>query len=767
MKKIFLTLSLLVFAFPVLGLVDFHKGGGDKLLTSQTNPPSGTLATSSQIPWEADIDNCADRATETDKVTLDRNIFADLFFRNKEKVVETFKWIVDRSVYKEDKYWFLEFSFSCQGTKTTAIALNFQSVYNLGQWVYDSQYSFKDWNNFITTVARSDYSNTEKKFSQTATDIKRKDKQAFWSNFFRLYLKFLAFSNMEPQEDNTFLTFLDNLKISHLVEIKDRLIALQKGGWLDALPGVSVNAFSDDNLDLTTLLNQDPNTFNPDTLPLEYFKYFKFPSYNRTLVSYRWNNRPHPLNAVHLNLVNKVLDVIKQKDFWTQLHTILSNSWGIKSLFFDGQEYSLKNLFDTLPRGGYNPNWETNFNSLTNAAAIELTKLIFGNGSDTAQGVDSTAKLQQRFTETKTKLLTDLKNALDQLVAFDPTVTQLPLKGQKYDLNQLIAARDKLLEDDFETSQESAFNQVKALFSNQIYASHIIQAINQLTKYRAIKNFLTQMSTDQKLTSLQIQNTNYSFTSLFTDLAKDFADFSSNALVQLQALVDDKIDVNQLDTTYQNTIALIDLWNEIKDELNAYPGAVFNEEIAVSDKGTFTINHLLSEKNDNFIDLSSDARSQLQALLNAKVANGELGTALTTHNNNNNNLNTLWTALKTALASYTGTNPGDRDITISDKPYRLNLLVANKKLATAGSDLTPEQGKDQLQALINNQVTAQDVKTALDAYQESLPSPATETKSPTQESTNQNLAIGLGTTGGVVVLAGAGGFAYWFFKIKK
>ena len=578
---------------------------------------------------------------------------------------------------------------------------------------------------------------------------------------------------MNPQEDITFLTFLDNLKIYNITSIRERLTFLQKGRWLDALPGVSLNSFGKDRLNLTVLLHQDPNTFNPDTLPLEYFKYFGV-TYERTLIAEYRSKKPHPLNEPYLELVNKVLDVVKQSGFWTQLQTILSNSWGIKSLFFNGQEYSLENLLKTLPQSGYNLDWEKNFNDiLDNAAVAELVKIIFGNSLTETQGVNDPAKLKARFDETKTKLLTDLKNALDQLVAFDPTVTQLPIKGQKYDLNDLIAARDKLLETNFETNQGSAFNQVKVLFSNQIYASHIVQAINQLTKYRVIKNFLTQMSTDQKLTSLQIQNQNHSFTSLLTDLAKDFTDFSSNALVQLQALVDNNIDVNQLDTAYQNSIALIDLWNEIKDELIAYPGSVFTEQITVSDKGTFTINHLLSKKNDNFSDLSSDARDQLQALLNAKVANGELGIALTTRNNNK--LNTLWTALKAALASYTGTNPGDQDITISDNRYRLNLLVANKKLATAGSDLTPEEGKSQLQALVNDQVTAKDVKTTLDAYQESLPSSPTqepsedksETKSPTKKSTNQNLAIGLGTAGGVVALAGAGGFTYWFLKIRK
>ena len=200
--------------------------------------------------------------------------------------------------------------------------------------------------------------------------------------------------------------------------------------------------------------------------------------------------------------------------------------------------------------------------------------------------------------------------------------------------------------------------------------------------------------------------------------------------------------------------------------LIAYPGDSFKEEIAVANKGSFTINHLLWERRAIFADLSTTANTQLQTLSNAKVTDDELATALTTRNNNK--LDDLWTALKTALNSYTGPNPGNSDITISDEPYpfKLNLLIANKELSTFGSDLDAPI-KEQLQTLLNAKVKPVDVKTALDAYQESISSPSAENKSSTQKSTNQNLAIGLGTAGGVVALAGVGGFAYWFVKFRK
>ena len=98
-------------------------------------------------------------------------------------------------------------------------------------------------------------------------------------------------------------------------------------------------------------------------------------------------------------------------------------------------------------------------------------------------------------------------------------------------------------------------------------------------------------------------------------------------------------------------------------------------------------------------------------------------------------------------------------LTIKDQDYSFTSLLtdANRQFVDFAKD-----SLDELQKLVEGKITLSQLKTA---YQESLRSSAT--KSPTKKSTNQNLAIGLGTAGGVLALAGAGGFAYWFLKIRK
>ena len=339
----------------------------------------------------------------------------------------------------------------------------------------------------------------------------------------------------------------------------------------------------------------------------------------------------------------------------------------------------------------------------------------------------------------------------------------------------------------------------------------------------------------------------------------------SSALSQLQALVNAGMTngpqmQTALDTA--NTAFLTSLWEDIQDELQTYPGSVFTTQITVlkadgsGSRGTFTINHLLTEKNDNFTDLSTDAIAQLQALLNAKVVDGELGTALTLRNTSA--LNNLWNAIQPLLNNWSNIEPNlisfnsqsyDIDQLFVQKDHDRNsgstisnsgtpsarsqlqtlvnagmttqtqmqtaitnantillttlwgqiqdefqaysgsaftdqIAVANKGRFTINHLLT-EKDDDfidlstnaiaQLQSLLNAEVANGEIEASLPRVSSPTPRPPlpsiTETKPATKSSTkknnNQNLAIGLGTAGGVVALAGAGGFAYWFLKIRK
>ena len=487
-----------------------------------------------------------------------------------------------------------------------------------------NRYSYGDWNHFLSQVSRN---NTATERAEKLVGVNSSDKDFFWKRFFKAYLYFLAMTKMDSQADNTFLTFLDNLKIERLLRMRRFLDTFQKEfGWLDALPGVSFNAFGDDDSDLVQLFNQDPSTFDGDSFPPEYKKYYLTTVETHRSHPYRSDGKVLPIAQPYLTLINKVFNVIKHRDFWEQLQAVLSNPWGIKSLFFNNQEYSLENLANTLPQSGYKlvtpqgdktPFWQQNFNALTNAAVAELVTIIFGNSSDTAQGVNSGTKLQQRFQATKRKLLNPLKTTLDQIVSLDSTITQLTIEGKPYDLNHLILAKDQILENDFEKNYQQAFAQAKEL-------------------------------------------------------------------------VDDKITGNQIKNAF--------------DQLN------------------------------------------------------------------NPKLNNLWTRLQPKLEKYA--NLSSFQITIGSgdnaKVYSLDQLFQDRE-ETTGSNLP--NGKSQLQTLVNDGVSVQQITTQLDnlvAKAKAEKEEAEKKKAKeVSEKNKKNLAIGLGTAGGVVALAGAGGFAFWFLKIRK
>ena len=189
------------------------------------------------------------------------------------------------------------------------------------------------------------------------------------------------------------------------------------------------------------------------------------------------------------------------------------------------------------------------------------------------------------------------------------------------------------------------------------------------------------------------------------------------AKTQLQTLVNAGMTTGPQMTTAlvnANTVLLTTLWDTIQDELQNYPGIVFNTPITIPNKGSFTINHLLDQKDDNFSDLSPEAIAQLQALLDKGVTNDELGTALTSRNNIF--LNDFWVVIQPHLSSYPNFAPDS--ITFKGKNYNIDQLFAKKdhdqhrgsKISNTG---TPN-ARNQLQTLVNaGMTTLEQMKIAL------------------------------------------------------
>ena len=434
----------------------------------------------------------------------------------------------------------------------------------------------------------------------------------FWEQFFQAYLYFVGLANkskITPYSDESFLLFLANLPIKLLSRVGSNLLKLSKFGYLQYLPDVDFKSLGTENIDFTPILNLDLSTFTlKDLTPQITEKAADYSAYYP--LSLRAGTSAFKINSPYKDNIEKLTNLVDKKDFWTNLNNVLKNNFGIKFLLLNNERYDLTNLISsfshydaTKTRRNFITSWATN------QFREELTKLIFANKSGIQNGIDTPAKLLAVFNQTKTQLLTRLQVALERLQEVDPTITHLPINGGKYTIDQLLQATNKLLDSNLETEEAGAVDQIKALFSNSIYDDDVTKSTKQLEKYKEVLAFLKQLATDQKLTSFKINDQDYSFISLIADIKKQFVDLSQNSFTELQKLVEGKITLSQLKTTYQESL----------------PSSPTQEP-------------------------------------NASTS---------------------------------------------------------------------------------------------------------ETKSPTQKSTNQNLAIGLGTAGGVVALAGTGGFVYWFVKIRK
>ena len=329
------------------------------------------------------------------------------------------------------------------------------------------------------------------------------------------------------------------------------LLDIQKSSYLQYLPEVIPTSVGEDGIDLTAIWNLDLNTFTLKDLNskmgqmlLDYRTYDPLTLDTRILVS--------KLNTPYKANIELLKGLVEQKNFWTTLNTVLKNNLGIKFLLLNNaEEYNLENLISSFSHYDSNKTIE-NFTTLaTNQFREELTKLIFTNKRSIQQGIGKPAKLLAVFNQTKTQLLTELKTAFETLQKVDPKAIQLPINGEKYTINQLLQARTQLLNDQLD---QKVIDQIKPLFSNSIYGKDVTKSIKQLEKYKEILPFLTKLATEQKLTLLKINGSDYSFTSLIANAKKQFADFAKDSLEEIQKLVEGKIILSQLDTAYQESL---------------------------------------------------------------------------------------------------------------------------------------------------------------------------------------------------------------------
>ena len=266
-------------------------------------------------------------------------------------------------------------------------------------------------------------------------------------------------------------------------------------------------------------------------------------------------------------------------------------------------------------------------------------------------------------------------------------------------------------------------------------------------------------------TLIKIDRKDYNLEPLFTAAKNDAqyekkgSELPAQAKDKLQELVNAVVIPQKLKDALdvKNNEKLDAFWLEIKSELKK-PNYVYLVKTPILINGNnYNLEPLfVAVKNEYHVlgsQLSDSAKNKLQSLVSAGVQHQIFKTSLVTINNQK--LDHLWTQLKKVFNQPEFSKWKDTSIKIKNKSYDLKLLfaAAKEKGDVKGSAL-PLDAKLQLQELLNDQVTSEMLENQLLALNQ-------------VEKEKENLVIGLAIGGGVLFVAGVGGFLYWFFKIRK
>ena len=537
---------------------------------------------------------------------------------------------------------------------------------------------------------------------------------------------------------------------------------------------------------------------------------------------------------------------------------------GDTDITVDGNPYKLHLLITSVRDSDLD---STDGSDLTDAQGkLQLQALV--NGGITNANAVRTALDTADNNKKLDDLWTTLKAVLTGYTGFNFENIDVEVDGNNYRLNLLIDNKADPLSGSTLTTAKGQV-QLQDLVNGGITDANAVRTALDTANNTALNNLWTALKAvltgytgfNFENIDVEVDGNNYRLNLLIDNKADPLSGSTlttAKGQVQLQDLVNGGItDANAVRTALDtaNNTALNNLWTALKAALTGYTGFNFEDVDVNVDGNNYRLNLLIDNKADPLTGstlTTAKVQAQLQDLVNGGITDANaVRTALDTANNTA--LNNLWTALKeeSNLGGYTGFNPGDTNITVDGNPYKLHLLITSVRdqtlASTAGRALTTQQGKLQLQKLVNAGITASQVRSTLntannqklddlwteildsfnkrggsfagnqitikdksypfkeiayaasvmlpnnpsgsslavdiknelqtlvsagvtvkdiETYLDSLKKQAEEVKE--EKSTkNQNLAIGLGTAGGAVVLAGAGGFAYWFLKIRK
>ena len=479
------------------------------------------------------------------KKTVNSDKFIQLLFQHKEKLLETFQFL-NKSIYNYSRSNYFVINYFCQANKTIPFPDDWRTSNLLKTQVFplftqgpgdpylDNAF-WKEWVNFLKVLPSE-----KSQFLATINGLDPKNKNRFFieMRFFEAYYWFTSISGTELYSDVSFLAFLNNLQVSALHKLAQKLIFLQRNYYF---PDFTSTVLKDANLDLSPILDLDIHTLQLNNISPEQLAIFDKLDLNSNEVK-TWKAR------------DWTKDILK-KDFWTTLNGILENQLGIDFLFWKSQKYSLKNLFQhpDIKKIIQLDDVKDIFASLNTQAQMELLKLIFTNQRGLKHGINNAKNLKDSFEQTKTNLLTELHNILERIYTIAPSIDYLPIKGTTYSVTQLLANKQQLLSDSL---NEATKKEIKELIVNQVGFSDWQTTILQLSKFEEIKSFLAQALYDKKtVLKLKIATSEHDFTSLLIDFIKKFHLFSAQSLSKLSELSLDQVSLSQLQTAYQESFS--------------------------------------------------------------------------------------------------------------------------------------------------------------------------------------------------------------------
>ena len=378
-------------------------------------------------------------------------------------------------------------------------------------------------------------------------------------------------------------------------------------------------------------------------------------------------------------------------------------------------------------------------------------------------------------------LWTGIKNELKKPEYAYLSKTPIPINNKNYDLKHLFEVAQSGFAGDGYDLDLAAKMQLQDLVNGDIDAQKLKDSLTtaDAKNKTELNNLWTAIKSELKKpeyahlskTPIPINNKNYDLKLLFEAAQSSFAgngyDLDLAAKMKLQDLVNANIDAQNLKDALANT-AIDLLWSEIKDELKKPEYIYLVKTPILINNEDYDLKFLFDAAHDftgNGYNLDLAAKMQLQDLVNANINGEKFKIALTAMNNQK--LDDLWTQLKKILNQPEFSKWKDTSIKIKNKSYDLKLLFAAAKddaqYEKKGSELSASE-KNKLQELLNDQVTSKMVENQLLALNQAE---AEKNQQAKEKQQSQDLTIGLATGGSVLVVAGLGGFLYWFFKIRK